>query len=83
MERKLKKLELKKHVIVELSEDESRQVQGGTTWGCFYASVTLTSNIVSGGQDASWWRCEPGANTDVTCYGLYGGCNISEIGVTP
>ena len=82
--KKLKKLELKKSKIIELSEIDSTQVKGGTTpssWPCIYGSATIIGSVASAGQDQSWWACDPAPNTDVTCFELYGGCNISEINV--
>lgn len=86
--KKLKKLELKKHVVVELSEDESRQVQGGTTVLC-YRIAQLIASVATVGQGTSVWTCAPpppspaGVDTDLTCFQIYGGCNIGDINVTP
>ncbi|MBW6533564.1 MAG: class I lanthipeptide [Mariniphaga sp.] len=80
-----KKLELKKQTIVTLTDQECLEIKGGTHWTrIVYGAATL---IVAGayyGQEMSYWYCDDNlANTDLTCFELYGGCNVGEIIVTP
>lgn len=60
--RKFKKLVLKKEEIVNLNDYQMGQMKGGgSTWGCFIASVSfcyeIGKDVYSAGKDASMWNC--------------------------
>ena len=76
MERKLKKLELKKEVITKLSDEKMNLVRGGT-----FTTVTVLGEFMERNSDGPYFpECdnfyyEPVGNSQVV---LYGGCLITE-----
>lgn len=57
----LKRLVLKKEEIVNLNDYQMKEIQGGSSWGCSIASVSLAyqsfKDVYSYGKDTSWWNC--------------------------
>lgn len=82
-----KKLKLKKQTIVKLTDDEALRIKGGTWWlgPIFDMAQQLANdyqqyNEMDGGNEGGGGGCD-GANTDMSCFVLYGGCNIGEVNV--
>jgi natural product precursor len=55
--KKLKKLELKKQTIADLSDMEAKYLKGGTGTACVSATVASIAFVWELGQDGSWWTC--------------------------
>lgn len=84
---KKNKLEFKKQTIVKLTDDEAIRIKGGTWW---FPHIWETARQLAGDYQQYQYfdggneggGCD-GANTDMTCFVLYGGCNIGEVNCVP
>ena len=58
MEKKnLKKLKLKKQTVVDLSDNESLKVKGGTTAPCTYIVSAIVTALTEGDYSHTGWHC--------------------------